>query len=289
MKNSCLKNAENLCFPERGSGRKRRPVCPEAGGCAMMADMRRRYYGKRGRYREYRRRRRTVAFVCLLLFFAGAFCVSELPRRFLKRQALPAEPGVFDLSEIPAYSGSPCADVNDGVPFFSKEELTTEAYERYGELDALGRCTAAQACVGPETMPGEEREDVRDIYPTGWHNARYAGIDREYLYNRCHLIGYQLTGENANERNLITGTRSMNVEGMLPLENSVAWYVRETGHHVLYRVTPVFEGSNLVASGVLMEALSVEDPEVMFCVYCYNAQPGVEIDYATGASRGPAL
>ena len=189
----------------------------------------------------------------------------------------------YDLDEIPAYAGEPYVTVNANQPFFEETDYTTEAFETYSELDALGRCGPAWACVGTELMPTEERESISSVTPSGWINAEYDG---QYLYNRCHLIGFQLTGENANERNLITGTRSMNVDGMLPFENLVADYVKETDNHVLYRVTPIFEGDNLVASGVLMEAYSVEDSGegVTFCVYAYNVQPGITIDYATGAS-----
>ncbi len=248
-----------------------------------------RYPGRRRGRRNAGRgrlRRAVPPVVLLVLFLAGAGYLIGFPGNFLSwKLPPPGEEGVFAASEVPAYSGRPDAEINGDVPFFSRGDLTAETFETYGELDGLGRCTAAYACVGPETMPEEEREDVRSVYPSGWKNARYEWIDREYLYNRCHLIGYQLTGENANERNLITGTRYMNVEGMLPYENAVAQYIRETGHHVLYRVTPDFRGSNLLASGVLMEARSVEDPEVQFCVYCYNVQPGVLIDYATGENR----
>ena len=153
-------------------------------------------------------------------------------------------------------------------------------------MDTLGRCTGACALVGPETLPQEERGNIGMVKPTGWHTVKYAGIDGNYLYNRCHLIGFQLTGQGANEKNLITGTRSMNVEGMLPYEDSVLAYVKGTGNHVLYRVTPVFEEENLLADGVLMEARSVEDPLVQFCAFCYNVQPGITIDYATGESSG---
>lgn len=195
----------------------------------------------------------------------------------------------FDLSSVPAYSGSPYAEVNGNRPFFSADDLTTQSYENYGDLDSLGRCTTATACIGRDLMPTEKRGDIGSVKPTGWHTVKYAGIDGNYLYNRCHLIGYQLTGENANEKNLVTGTRYMNVEGMEPFESMTADYIKETGNHVLYRVTPVFEGDNLVASGVLMEAESVEDngAGILFCVYCYNVQPGVTIDYATGDSTGP--
>lgn len=195
----------------------------------------------------------------------------------------------FDLSTVPAYSGSPYVEVNGNCPFFSAEELTTQSYEHYGDLDSLGRCTTATACIGRDLMPTEKRGDIGPVKPTGWHSVKYAGIDGNFLYNRCHLIGYQLTAENANEKNLITGTRYMNVDGMEPFESMTADYIKETGNHVLYRVTPVFEGDNLVAGGVLMEAESVEDngAGILFCVYCYNVQPGVTIDYATGDSTGP--
>ena len=187
------------------------------------------------------------------------------------------------LDELPAYAGEPYVAVNANQPFFEETDYTTEAFETYSELDDLGRCGPAYACVGTELMPTEDRESISSVTPSGWINVEYDG---QYLYNRCHLIGFQLTGENANEKNLITGTRYMNVDGMLPFENMVADYVKETDNHVLYRVTPVFEGDNLVASGVLMEAYSVEDSGegVTFCVYAYNVQPGITIDYATGAS-----
>ena len=160
--------------------------------------------------------------------------------------------------------------------------MTTEAFDEYWELDALGRCTGAYACVGLETLPKDKRGDISIVRPTGWNTNRYKDIDGEMLFNRCHLIGHLLTGQDANERNLITGTRYMNTQGMLPFEESVVMYVEGTGHHVMYRVRPYFEGNNLVCSGVLMEARSVEDPRVQFCAYCYNVQPGFEIDYRTG-------
>ena len=198
----------------------------------------------------------------------------------------PAEGTVtsFSLEELPAYSGDPYVVIDDNQPDFPEEDRTsTESFETYSPLDALGRCGTAYANIGRDLMPTEDRESISSVTPTGWINRQYDG---EYLYNRCHLIGFQLTGENANEENLITGTRYMNVDGMLPFENLVADYVTETDNHVLYRVTPVFEGQNLVASGVQMEAWSVEDEGdgVCFNVYVYNVQPGVTIDYATGES-----
>ena len=195
------------------------------------------------------------------------------------------EQSSFDLSQVPAYSGEPYVVVNNNIPFFKDSDLTTEAFEKYSDLDSLGRCGAAYANVCQEIMPTEKRGAIGMVKPTGWQTVKYDWVDGKYLYNRCHLIGYQLSGENANEKNLITGTRYLNVDGMLPFENLVADYVHETDHHVLYRVTPVFENSNLVASGVLMEAQSVEDDDVLFCVYCYNVQPNVTIDYATGESH----
>ncbi|MBR2423372.1 MAG: DNA/RNA non-specific endonuclease [Oscillospiraceae bacterium] len=190
------------------------------------------------------------------------------------------------LSEIPAYSGEPFVILEDNMPRFSQEDYVTESYEQYEDLDALNRCTYTMACIGRDLMPTEERGNIGQVKPTGWVTAKYDFVDGKYLYNRCHLIGFQLTGENANAMNLITGTRYMNVDGMLPFENMVADYVKETGNHVLYRVIPIFEGDNLVAGGVTMEAWSVEDngEGICFYVYVYNVQPGVEIDYATGES-----
>ncbi len=187
---------------------------------------------------------------------------------------------------IPAFNGGAWVVINDGVPFFTENERTRDVFEEYSDLDELGRCGTAFANVCPELMPTEERGTIGSIRPTGWHTVKYDVIADKYLYNRCHLIGYQLAGENANERNLITGTRYLNMEGMLPWENLVADYVKETGNHVLYRVTPYFEEENLVAKGVLMEGYSVEDggAGVCFNVFCYNVQPGVVIDYATGES-----
>ena len=177
--------------------------------------------------------------------------------------------------------------LNDNVPEFTEADITTTAYEYYSDLDYLGRCGYAMACVGQEIMPTEERGSIGQMKPTGWHTVKYDTVDGKYLYNRCHLLGYQLTGENANEKNLITGTRYMNTEGMLPFENMVADYVKETNNHVLYRVTPIFEEDALVAGGVKMEAWSVEDKGdgVCFNVYVYNMQPGISIDYYTGISR----
>lgn len=193
----------------------------------------------------------------------------------------------IDIGNIPEYSGNPSVVLNQNKPRFAENDLTTESFETYDELDALGRCQGAYANVGVDLMPTEKRGDISRIKPTGWQSVRYDFVEGKNLYNRCHLIGFQLTGENANNKNLITGTRYMNVQGMLPYENEVADYVKETQNHVLYRVTPIFDGDNLVADGVQMEAFSVEDngEGIQFHVYVYNVQPGVEIDYATGESK----
>ena len=192
----------------------------------------------------------------------------------------------LSLSDIPAYVGEPYAVIHDNKPYFQDSDLTTQSYESYSKLDSLGRCGPAVASIGKDLMPTKKRESIGMVKPSGWHTAKYDGIEGNYLYNRCHLIGYQLTAENANERNLITGTRYMNTEGMEPFENMTADYIKETGNHVLYRVTPLFKDHNLVAQGVLMEAESVEDKGkgVEFCVFCYNVQPGITIDYRNGDS-----
>lgn len=192
----------------------------------------------------------------------------------------------ISLDEIPAYSSEPYVAINGNIPYFEDVDYTDKSYESYSELDYLGRCGVAMACVGRDIMPTEERGEIGQVKPAGWQIAKYSWIDGKYLYNRCHLLGFQLTGENANEQNLITGTRYMNVQGMLPFENMVADYVKDTGNHVLYRVTPIYQGDNLIADGVTMEAYSIEDEGkgVCFNVFCYNVQPGVVIDYLTGDS-----
>ena len=192
-----------------------------------------------------------------------------------------------DVSAIPVYSGAPYCIINDNKAFFTTDEITAEVFENYSELDALGRCGVAYANLCKELMPTEKRESIGMIKPTGWHQNKYDIVsDNEnsagYLYNRCHLIGFQLAGENANEKNLITGTRYFNVTGMLPFEDQVADYVKQTNNHVLFRVTPVFFENNLLATGVLMEAKSVEDDSLEYCVFVYNVQPGITIDYETG-------
>ena len=190
----------------------------------------------------------------------------------------------YNIDDIPDYNGEIYVTINNNKPYFEETDYTTKSFEIYSNLDELGRCTGAYSNICKEIMPTEDREDISDIYPTGWIQKQYDG---EYLYNRCHLIGHQLAGENANEFNLITGTRYFNVSGMLPFENTVANYIdNNPNNHVLYRVIPIFEGNNLVAKGVQMEAYSVEDngKGVCFNVFVYNVQPGINIDYATGKS-----
>ena len=193
----------------------------------------------------------------------------------------------FNPSDIPEYSGKPYIAVNDNIPFFNASDLTESSFEKYSAFDNLGRCGVAYACIGKDIMPTEKRGSIGSVKPSGWHTVKYDSVDGKYLYNRCHLIGYQLTGENANEKNLITGTRYLNIEGMLPFENMTADYVKETNNHVLYRVTPIFEGDNLLAGGVLMEGYSVEDKGsgICFCIYVYNVQPDIEINYSNGNSK----
>ncbi len=190
-------------------------------------------------------------------------------------------------SEITAYNGDAYIEINNNKPFFKDYEIIDASFEFYANLDNLGRCDVAFASVGTDIMPTEKRKSISSVIPTGWINNSYDFIDGKYLYNRCHLIGFQLTGENANKRNLITGTRYLNIEGMLPFENMIDDYVEKTNNNVMYRVTPVFKGNNLLADGVLLEAYSVEDKGkgISLCVYCYNVQPNVFIDYATGANH----
>lgn len=228
-------------------------------------------------------KKRTFGVLLLVLLLLCAVYVIRQQEN--QAQHIQSVPAVY-LDSIPDYAGQPYVAINGNEPSFLDGEMTTSSYEVYSPLDELGRCGAASACVGVDLMPTEDRGSIGQVKPTGWQTVKYDCVDGKYLYNRCHLIGYQLTGENANKQNLITGTRYLNVEGMLPFENMVADYVKETDNHVLYRVCPVYEGDNLVAGGVTMEARSVEDngEGVSFHVYVYNVQPGVEIDYATGES-----
>lgn len=199
----------------------------------------------------------------------------------------PEQGSPITLDTIPEFDGkTPYVVINGNIPFFTDSLLVETSYEDYSPLDSLGRCGVTIACVGRDIMPTEDRGSIGMVKPSGWQTVKYDIVSGKYLYNRCHLIGYQLTGENANEENLITGTRFMNVDGMLPFEDMVADYVKETGNHVIYRVTPIFKGSELVARGVLMEAVSVEDEGegIEFCIYVYNNQPGIVINYANGES-----
>lgn len=217
-----------------------------------------------------------------LIIFGGLMIIAVI-QSFLDVN-LNLDSDIVTMDEIPAWSGQPYVEINDNIPVFGEIDSDLGAFEDYYDLDDLGRCTQALSCVGTLLMPKEERGDISEVTPSGWIRSEYDFIDGGLLYNRCHLIAYQLTGENANEKNLITGTRYMNEEGMNPFENMIGDYVRETGNKVLYRVTPIFEGDELVARGVQMEAWSIEDSGegICFNVFCYNVQPGVEIDYATG-------
>ena len=193
----------------------------------------------------------------------------------------------YDVSNIPTYSGELYVVINNNQPNFEEKDYQTSSFETYSDLDSLGRCGAAFANIGPDLLPKEERGSIGMVKPTGWQTIKYDHIDGKYLYNRCHLIGYQLTGENANTKNLITCTRMMNTKGMLPFENQVKEYIEKTGNHVLYRVTPVFEGNNLLANGVFIEASSVEDhgEDISIYVYVYNVQDKVKINYQDGTSE----
>jgi len=232
-----------------------------------------------------------VLLIATLLVLCS--CVATTTTTPIK-QELSKHPGTtpnaptVQLSSIPEFSGSPFAAVNDNIPEFTAKEITNKSFEFYSNLDRLGRCGTTLACIGRDIMPTEDRESISSVYPSGWENVKYdtSLVDGGYIYNRCHLIGFQLTGENANEKNLITGTRYMNVEGMLPFENMIADYVKETGNHVMLRVTPIFKNEELVARGVHMEAYSVEDEGdgISFNVFCYNVQPGIKINYANGKS-----
>lgn len=232
---------------------------------------------------------RTAALAALLAFSIAYVPVPVLNDGAAVATTAEAKTKKFSLSQVPKYNGEASVEVNGNKPYFTaKEKKNTKSFESYHKLDKLGRCGVAYANVCKDTMPTEERGAIGSVKPTGWHTVKYNGIvDGNYLYNRCHLIAYCLTAENANKKNLITGTRYLNIEGMLPYETKVANYVDRTGNHVLYRVTPVFKGDNLLASGVLMEGYSVEDKGkgIKFCAYAYNVQPDIKIDYKTGDSK----
>jgi len=240
----------------------------------------------RSRKKEFRR------VACLLLILLAVVNGAFISGCSSKQKNINSEQVTVDKTETPditslKYQGKAYTVINDNNPDFTESDMTTDSFETYGELDELGRCTTAYANIGRDLMPTEKRGTIGEVKPSGWQTVKYDNVDGNYLYNRCHLIGYQLTGENANEKNLITGTRYLNVEGMLPFENMVADYIKETDNHVLYRVTPVFDGDNLVANGVQMEAESVEDngDGILFNVFCFNVQPGISIDYSNGNSH----
>lgn len=235
-----------------------------------------------------------ITLVLLIILGLGGFYQNDIKNIITKENSEPEAKEEtktvshsYDIGNIPEYSGEPVITINNNKPEFTKEELQTKSLEKYSDLDSLGRCGQAIALVGKETMPTEERGSIGMIKPTGWHTVKYDIVDGKYLYNRCHLIGYQLTGENANEKNLITCTRYMNATSMLKYENEVADYIDETGNHVLYRVTPIFEGDNLLATGAQMEAESIEDggEGISFNIFVYNVQDGITIDYKTGDSH----
>ena len=225
-----------------------------------------------------------ILTLLLSLFISSCDIIIELPGSSVGENE---DYKALTAASFPAYSGKGYIEINYNVPYFEDSEITDRSFERYSELDYLGRCGAAFACLGRELMPTKKRGNISSVKPTGWHSVQYDFVDSKSLYNRSHLIGHQLSGEDANERNLITGTRYLNATTMVPFENMVADYIKETDNHVMYRVTPYFDGSNLVADGVEMEAWSVEDEGdgICFNVYSYNVQPGVVIDYATGESR----
>ena len=241
----------------------------------------------RKRRKKYYSKEQVIVFIVLLMIFliSGSFIQDKNVTSQSKAGSTKIS---FSMDELPKFDEStPYVVINENIPNFDEKYFTTTCFESYSELDSLGRCGVAFANVGTDTMPTEERGPIGNVKPSGWHTVKYDTVDGKYLYNRCHLIGYQLTAENANKENLITGTRYMNTQGMLPFENEVANYIKETNNHVLYRVTPVYENENLLASGVQMEAESVEDrgEGVKFNVYVYNNQPGIEIDYSTGESK----
>lgn len=234
--------------------------------------------------------RKTAIFsliLCILLLQGCAKPYKEPSLAVTDATVLQNEISVPEQTQYPVYAGEAYTVINGNIPFFTEEERTDQSYESYSDLDEMGRPGIATACLSTDTMPpeNEERGEIGMIKPAGWHTVKYPDIISDlYLYNRCHLIGWQLSGENANERNLITGTRYLNVTGMLPFENQIADYIKDTGNHVMYRVTPVYTGDNLLCDGLLLEAMSIEDNGLSFCVYCYNVQPGIVIDYATGGS-----
>lgn len=227
----------------------------------------------------------SIFFFCFLLTACSFSDLSDMVSEIFKEEESVGD--TITLDYIPAFSGEPYIELYENQPKFDLSDGEKGSFETYSPLDSLGRCGVAYANIGVDLMPTEKRGSISHVKPSGWDSVKYKSVEGRYLYNRCHLIGFQLSGENANAENLITGTRYLNVDGMLPFENEVAEYVKSTENHVLYRVTPIFEGDNLVASGVQMEAWSVEDKGegICFHIFAYNCQPGIIIDYATGASK----
>lgn len=224
--------------------------------------------------------------ICMLIIicalFISVYFEDEL-RKIILQSGIQQS---YALENIPKYDGNAYIVLDENIPKFKEDDYKLDSFEYYSDLDYLGRAKEAYANIGIDLMPTEERTSIGQIKPSGWKTIKYDIVPGKYLYNRCHLIGYQLTGENANEKNLITCTRYMNTTGMLEFENKVAEYVKETKNHVLYRVTPIYEGENLLANGVQMEAYSIEDngKGIQFNVFVYNVQEGIEIDYKDGSS-----
>lgn len=245
--------------------------------------------GRKKNVRTLNTKELIVFIICVIILGIYSYIVNNTASE--PETVQPVSVVSFDLNSIPEYTNEPYVVLDDNKPRFKEEEYITTAFEKYSDLDSLGRCGVAYANICKEIMPkdGEKRQAINMIKPTGWKTTKYEGlVEGNYLYNRCHLIGYQLAGENANNKNLITGTRYFNVDGMLPFENQVDDYIEKNeNNHVLYRVTPIFKGDNLVANGVQMEAYSVEDngQGVCFNVYVYNVQPGITINYSNGESQ----
>jgi len=237
--------------------------------------------------RKRNKRKKKISFIIFIILFIFTYIYKDEIKLYINNEIKTKPIVSYDIGEIPKYNGEPYIIINNNEPNFSESELNSNDFEKYSDLDYLGRCGVAIAKVGIETMPTEKRGSIGMIKPSGWYTIKYDIVDGKYLYNRCHLIGYQLTGENANEKNLITCTRQMNTEGMLQFENQVADYIKETNNHVLYRATPIFEYTNLLATGIQLEALSVEDngEGIKFNVFIYNVQDGIEINYKTGNSK----
>ncbi len=229
----------------------------------------------------------SIFVLCFSLTACSFSDIFDIVSEILEEEEKDTSKQGITLDSIPEFSGEPYVELYNNQPDFDKSDGDKGSFETYSPLDSLGRCGVAYANIGVDLMPTEKRGSISHVKPSGWNSVKYKNVEGRYLYNRCHLIGFQLSGENANSKNLITGTRYLNVDGMLPFENEVAEYVKKTENHVLYRVTPIFEGDNLVASGVQMEAWSVEDEGegICFHIFAYNCQPGITIDYATGASK----